>query len=178
MHFKKYILLTSITCIALCLFSCDNTEIEPKLKEISTTPIDSEYAHLQLQYAFTSDIRYLKLIKYTSSYDLFDYTHNFEFDDGSTMTLKTTYDFRFNNSYNLISGNSISGYQGYYACMDFYDKLKNEHYAFKTQTAGITINNVYYNSIYYVVNFNNNYTTWPGYTTTKAIFSGKLAVRP
>ncbi len=176
MHFKHLLYLTFFVTLTALSTSCDNTVIEPKLQDISTNPIDSQYAHLKLQYAFTSDIRILKLVYYTKSYKLGDYTHILTFDDGSKMTLESNNDFGTGDVFNCSSATSISGYQGYYVRMDFYDKFKNEHYAFKDQSSGLTINNKTYNSKYLLVYFNNNYTTWQGYTTTKAIFSGTLAV--
>lgn len=176
MHFK----ITPFSIITIVIFtlisSCDNTVIEPKLQDISTNPIDSQYSHIKLQYAFTTDIRILKLVSYDKSYDMFDYTHVLTFDDGSIMTLESNEDFYTGSVFNCSSATSISGYQGYYVRMDFFDKLKNEHYAFKDQSSGLTINNKTYNSKLLIVNFNNNYATWQGYTTSKAIFSGTLAV--
>ncbi len=176
MHFKTFLFLISATTISSLISSCDNTYIEPQLQSNST--IDYEHLHLKLQYAYTNNIRELSLKSYSINSSVNYYNHIFTFDDGSIMTLETTYKFSAKRAFNLTSSSTIIGFQGFYTRMDFFDKNKNEHYAFKDQTAGIKVDSAYYLSKYLTLNFNNNYMSIEGDTTSKAIFKGKLAILP
>jgi hypothetical protein len=174
----RYNSLLIISIFLLVLTSCDNTEIEPQFRKITLEEdkIDSVYSSIKLYYSGTGQSRILRVKNTQTTYDFFTYSHKVNFTDGSWMNLQTTYKFGTNDRYNAVKGSNVSGYQGYYACMEFYDKLYTDKYDFRDKSNSIFSNPTLLNNKYVVINIDNITFGWPGYAATRGTISGAFTI--
>lgn len=174
----RYKSLLIFSALLLLINSCDNTEIEPRFRKIERAEdkIDSVYSSIKLYYSGTGQSRILRVKNTQTSYDFFAYDHRVNFTDGSYLNLQTTYNFGTNSYYDAVKGSNVHGYQGYYACMEFYDKTYNDKYDFRDKADAVYTNPSLLNNKYIIVNLNNITFGWPGYAATRGTISGAFTI--